>query len=104
MIEIQATKAEFKENQNKIVKLQAFDSSYFLGKNHFDDDGTQNHFKKISNSKHISAWKSKGFSDESLKPPGGSYKSLAPVISHINTILRVKFDGSRLNQGKVTFL
>ena len=32
------TKAELKAEQDKIVKLQAFDSSYFCGKSHFEDD------------------------------------------------------------------
>ena len=31
------TKAELKVEQGKILKLQAFDSSYFWGKNHFED-------------------------------------------------------------------
>ena len=36
------TKVEFKAEQNKIIKLQAFESSYFRGKNHFEDNYTQN--------------------------------------------------------------
>ena len=36
-----AKKAELKAEQNKIMKLQAFDSSYFCGKSHFEDDDTQ---------------------------------------------------------------
>ena len=32
------TKAELKAEQDKIVKLQAFDSSYFCGKSYFEDD------------------------------------------------------------------
>ena len=32
------TKAELKDEQDKIVKLQAFDSSYFCGKSNFEDD------------------------------------------------------------------
>ena len=44
-------------------KLQTFGSSYFKGKNHFEEDGTQNYlvfqpmykyFKKIANTKSIS--------------------------------------------------
>ena len=35
-----ATKAGLKAEENKIKKIQAFDSSYFWGKNHFGDDGT----------------------------------------------------------------
>ena len=57
--------------------MQAFDSSYFRGKSNFEEDGTQNYlifqpmykyFKKIGNTDHISAWKSKGLSDEIVKP------------------------------------
>ena len=38
-----AIKAELKAEQDKIKTLQAFDSSYFRGKNHFEDDSTQNY-------------------------------------------------------------
>ena len=37
------TKAELKAEKDKIVKLQAFDSSYFRYKSHFEDDGTENY-------------------------------------------------------------
>ena len=37
-----ATKAESKAEQDKIVKLEAFNLNYFHGKNHFEDDATQN--------------------------------------------------------------
>ena len=37
-------KAEQKAEQDKIVKLQTHDSSYFLDKNFFGDDGFQNMF------------------------------------------------------------
>ena len=36
-------KAKLKAEQDKIVKLQVFDSSYFRGKRHFEDDDTQNY-------------------------------------------------------------
>ena len=39
-----ATKAEFKAEQDRITKLQAFDSSYFCSKSYFEDYGTQNYF------------------------------------------------------------
>ena len=70
-----ARKAELKAEQDKIIKLQAFDSSYFWGKSHFEGDGKQNYlaiqsmyrdFKKINNTDHISSWKSKRLSDESI--------------------------------------
>ena len=36
--------------QNELKKLQTFDSSYFIGKNYFEEDGTQNYlvFQPIS--------------------------------------------------------
>ena len=53
---ILATKSELKVDQDKIIKLPAFDSNNFSSKSHFEDDGTQNYlvfhptyryFKKI---------------------------------------------------------
>ena len=38
-----AKKAELKAEQDKITKLQAFDSSYFQGKSHFENAGTRNY-------------------------------------------------------------
>ena len=38
-----AAKAELKTEQNKIVKLQAFDFSYFRCKSQFEEDGKQNY-------------------------------------------------------------
>ena len=82
-----AKRAELKTKQDKITKLEAFDSSYFRGKIHFEDDGSQNcltfqpmyrNFKKIGNTGHISAWKSKGLSDESIKLSSAFNDSLAP--------------------------
>ena len=75
-------KTEVKAEQDKTVKLQAFDSTYFCGKSHFEDDEThfeddetQNYlmfqpicgyFRKIGNSVHISVVKSKRLPDESI--------------------------------------
>ena len=60
-------------------KLKTFDSSHFIGKSHFEDYGIQNYlafqtvsryFKAVSaNDSNILSWKSKGLSDESIKPP-----------------------------------
>ena len=87
-----ATKAELKAEQYKIIKLQAFDSSYSRGKNYFEDDGTQNYlifqpiyryFRKIGNTERISSWKSKGLLDEIIKPPITSDNSLGPALCYI---------------------
>ena len=48
--------------ENELNKLKTFDSSYFIGKSHFDEDGTQNYlvfqplnkyFKLMTNTLHI---------------------------------------------------
>ena len=36
------------------------------------------YFKKVCNTDHVSAWKSKGLSDEITKPPAASNNILAP--------------------------
>ena len=68
-----AAKTEVKAEQDRLTKLQAFDSSYFRAKSHFEDDGTQNYlvfqsmykyFNKFGNADHISIWKFEGLSGE----------------------------------------
>ena len=86
-------------------KLKTFDSSYFIGKSHFEEDGTQNYlvfqpivryFKvnTITNTDYVSSWKSKGLSAETIKPPKNYYDDLK---------VRVKFTGSCLKQPKFTY-
>ena len=50
--------------ENELKKLKTFDSSYFIGKSHFEEDGTQNclvfqpinrHFKVIDNTDYVSS-------------------------------------------------
>ena len=59
-IAINKTKNESIENELK--KLKTFDSSYFIGKSHFEEDGTQNYlvfqllnkyFKLIANTDYV---------------------------------------------------
>ena len=54
--------------QNELNKLKTFDSSYFIGKSHFEGNGTRNYLvfqpinkcsKDITNTDYISSWKSK---------------------------------------------
>ena len=81
---------------NEIKKLKTLDLSYFIGKSHFEEDGTQNYlafqpinryFKIITNTKYISLWQSKGISDETVKPYATSDNSLTPLIDyHSNKI------------------
>ena len=39
---ITANKSKHLLVENELNKLKTFDSSYFIGKSHFDEDGTQN--------------------------------------------------------------
>ena len=97
--------AKIIELENNIKKLQTFDSSYFRGKSHFEEDGVQNYlvfqpmyryFKMITNTNYISSWKSKGLSAESIKPFPTSDNSLTPLIDYYSYNIRVKVNGSIL--------
>ena len=93
-------------------KLKTFDSSYFIGKSHFEEDGTQNYlvfqpinkyFKVIANTDYVSSWKSKGLSAETIKPPFPSDNSLTTAVSYYDTKTRVKFTGNCLKQPKISY-
>ena len=86
-------------------KLKTFDSSYFNGKSHFEEDGIQNYlvfqptnryFKEIANTDYVSSWKSKRLFAETIKPSTTSDNSLTPVLNYYGTKVRVKFNGSCL--------
>ena len=103
------TKKLLVENE---LKLKTFDSSYFIGKSHFKEDGTQNYlvfqplnkyFKVITNTDYVSSWKSKGLSAESIKPPTTSDNSLTPVLNYYGTKTKAKFFGSCLKQPKISY-
>ena len=92
-------------------KLKTFDSGYFIGKSHFEEDGTQNYlvfqpifryFKinlVINVADYVLSWKSKGLSAEAIKPPATSDNSLTPELSYYHTSkMWVKFTGSCLKQ------
>ena len=48
----------------------------------------------------VLGWKSKGLSQEIIKPPNTSDNSLAPSLKYIHTKIRLKFNGSYLKQDK----
>ena len=83
--------------ENELKKLKTFDSIYFRGKSHFEEDGTQNYlvfqpihkyFQLIADTKYISEWKSKGLSDEIIKLPSTSDNSLSPLIDYLGLSLK----------------
>ena len=91
-------------------KLKTIDSSYFIGKSHFEEDGTQNYlvfqpihkyFKLITNTLSVLSWQSKGLSNEKIDPPN---TSLSPSVNYVGNKIRVKFTGSCLKQSnKLTY-
>ena len=98
--------------ENELKKLKTFDSSYFIGKSHFEEDGTQNylifqplnkHFQVIFNTDYVSSWKSKGLSAENIMPTATSNNSLTPALSYYGAKTRVKFTGRCLKQPKVSY-
>ena len=73
--------------ENELKKLKNFDSSYFIGKSHFEEDATQTyfvfqplnkHFEVVANIAYVLSWESKGLSGETIKPPATSDNSLTP--------------------------
>ena len=92
-------------------KLKTFDSSYFIGKSDFEEDGVQNHllfqpmyrYFKTDSSYHILSWTSKGLYNKSIKPPSAPNNFRTPSLNYLGTKIRVKFSGSCLKQDKVTY-
>ena len=62
------------------------------------------YFKLIGSTKSIAKGKSKGLSDESIKPITTSDNNLAPLISCYGYTIRLKFNGSILRQSKVAYM
>ena len=93
-------------------KLKTFDLDYFIGKSHFEEEGTQNYlvfqpinryFKLIANTDYVSLWKSKGSSCENITPPTTSDNSLALALNYYGTKTRVKFNGSCSKRPKPSY-
>ena len=101
--------------ENELNKLKTFDSSYFIGKSHFEEDGTQNYlvfqvmyryFKVFSITQYleyVSEQKSKGLSNERFQAISTSDNSLNQTLSYCRTKIRVKFTGDCLKQPKVSY-
>ena len=101
--------------ENELKKLKTFDSSYFIGKSHFEEDGAQNYlvfqpmyryFKitaGVGNGSHIYYWKSKGLSDEEINSIKTSNYSAIPYFHTYGTKIKVKFNGICLKQNKITY-
>ena len=101
--------------ENELKKLQNFNAACFIGKSHFEEDGTQNYlvfqpmyryFKRIAGvggGNYIYFWKSKGLSHERLDSINASNHKITPELSFYGTKTRVEFNESCLKQDKVTY-
>ena len=102
--------------ENKLDKLKTFDSSYFIGKSHFEEDGIQNHlvfqpitryFKILPNTNYIISWKSKRFTktikSHTASPLTASDYNLIPTLSYSGTKTKLKFTGSYLKQDQISY-
>ena len=98
-------------------KLKTFDSSYFIGESHFEEDGTPNYlvfqpivryFKILPNTNYVLSWKSKGLSAETIKshttsPLTASDYNLILKLSYSGTKTKLKFTGSYLKQDQISY-
>ena len=103
---ITKNKSKYLLIENELNKLKTFDSIYFIGKSHFEEDDTQNYlvfqpmfryFGLIPNTSNILSWQSKGLSNEKFNPPNTNF---SPSIDYVGKKIRVKFDESCLKQSK----
>ena len=90
-------------------------SSYFIGKSHFEEDGTQNYLvfqpiyryfngvSGVGSGNYVYSWKSKGFSDENITAPTTSDYKLNPELTFFGTKTKLEFNGSCLKQDKITY-
>ena len=97
--------------ENELYKLKTFGSGYFIGKSHFEENGTQYYlvfqpiskYFKIGNSDDVLSWKSEGLSTEIITPPSVPNNFLNPSLNYLCTKIRVRFSGGCLKQDKITY-
>ena len=102
--------------ENNVRQLQAYDLSYFKGKQYFDEgSGKQNYLVFLPMRKYfkldsivgvidyVLSWQSKGLSNESIKPSTTSNNSFNPTLNYYGTKTRAQFIGSCLKQSSHIF-
>ena len=107
---ITSNKTKHLVTKNEFKKLKTFDLGYFIGKNHFDEDGAQNYLVFQSmleyfmlNSKWIIKWKLKGLSNKSFEVVSKTDNTLIPSINYYGDKVRWRFTGSVFQQKAVTY-
>ena len=116
IVKITANKTKHLKAENELKKIKTFDLSYFRGKNHFEEDGTQNWFifqpmgryLKVAYThdiNYILSWKPKGLSNLEIDSIKTNNYLLNPYIDTYNmNKIRIKFNGSFLNRFPPTIL
>ena len=79
--------------ESELNNLKTFDFSYFNGKSHFEEDGSQNYLtfqpiykylKTSDSSDYLLSWTSKGLPNESIKPPSAANYFLTPTLNYLD--------------------
>ena len=95
--------------------MKIFDSSYFIGKCHFEEHGAQNYlvfqpmyryFKRIAgagNGNYSYYWQSKGLSDKRINFIETPNHIITPFLGYQSTKTRVELSGSCFKQNSVIF-
>ena len=90
--------------ENELNELKIFDLSYFHGKSHFGEYGTQNYFvfqpmyrcfRLMTSTSNILSWQSKGLSNKCITPPNAN---ISPSIDYFAKKIGIKFSRSCLKQ------
>ena len=80
--------------ENELNKLKNIDLSYFIGKSHFEKDGTlkmvnylvfqplNSYFKLITNTLSTLSWQSEGLSNENIDPPTTSLSTSSNSVGN----------------------
>ena len=101
-IKITSNKSKHLLAENELKELKTFDSSYFIGKSHFEEDGTQNYlvfqpmyiyFKRtagVKNDSYIYYLQSKGLPDEKINSITTFNHSITPNLDYYGTKTTVK--------------
>ena len=100
----------------KINKLQAYDLSFFIGKQYFDEGSVKQNYlvfppmrkyfklnSVVDVTDYVLSWQSKGISNESIKPSTTSNNSLNPRLRYYGTKVRLQFTKSCLKQSNHVF-
>ena len=104
---ITSNKAKYLLGENE---LKTFDSSYFRGTSHFEEDGMQKYLvfqsmtrylRMNTSTNQIVQWKSKGLSDKAIKILSSSSNFFEPLLNYYGTKIRLKFNESILKQVKL---